>query len=240
MGDDDTAPEPPTPDLLFDEFLTDSYRLFVLVSAFGVLGVYLFSVRERGIHGDDLVALLDIAIVASLTLVVIVSSYINFLFVFIYTDGLTTPTAAFSTKNAFLAVFLVPFDVLIVALVVLLARIERLVPFVVGLVSFVGGILLYGLVSPRIFGVFKRRAESEGYGSFLGLVAFGGYNVLLFAGASLALAELVGPFGVDGLLGVSSSGAATTALLSFVVGIAVMPVVMVLGLVLFVLYYRIL
>lgn len=240
MGDDNTDRELPTPELLLDEFLKDYYHLFVLVGVFGAFGAYLSSVRAQGVYGTDLGQLLDSAVLASLTLVVIVAMYIDFIFVFIYTDGLMSPTAVFSKKTVLLAFFLVPFNVLILSLVVSLVGVGQVVSFVVSLVSFVGGILAYAVVSPQVFGFFTRRAESEGYGSILGLVAFSVYNVLLFAGAYLVLSATMAPS--DGLLDLVvpfSSGYATAALLYFVLGVAIMPVVMLLGFVLYLLYYRI-
>jgi hypothetical protein len=167
MEKDNTNSRFTTPNLLLDDFLKEYYHLFVLVSVFGVIGVYLSLVRAQGVYGNGLESLLDLAIVSSLALVVIVSAYIDFIFVFIYTNALTTPTAVFSKKNVLLAFFLVPFNVLILTLVVLLARVEQTVYFVVSLVSFIGGILVYGTVSPRLFEFFRMRSKTEGGGVFL-------------------------------------------------------------------------
>ncbi len=240
MKKDNTEPELPTPDLLPDEFLKNYYHLFVLVSAFGAIAVYLSSIHERGIYGDKPSSLLDIAVVASLALVVIVSLYINFVFAFSYTKGLITPTAVFSKKNILVTFFLVPFNVLIVVLVVLLARIELTVYFFVSLVSFIGGILVYGAVSPRLFRFFNRRAKSDGYGSFLGFVAFGVYNVLLFAGTLLFVPTIGEQF--DGVTDpfVPFAGDYTMAALVYLVfGLGMMPIVMLIGFVLYLLYYKI-
>lgn len=240
MGNQDSEPKPPSPKLLFNEFLKDNYHLFVIVGVFGAIGVYLSSVREQGVYREALIPLLDIAVIASLTLVIVVSLYLDFMFVFIYTDELTAPTALFSRKSILFAFFFIPFNILIGSLVIVLARIEQLVHFVIGLLSFIGGILGYGMVSQRIFTFFEWRAEAEGYGTFLGLAAFGLYNLLLFVGAFLILSALVQPVGgVDDLLVLFSSGTGTTAFLSFVLGMAVMPIIMLLGFLLYISYYKI-
>ena len=238
MRENDTEPEFPTPDLLLDEFLKEYYHLFVLVSVFGALGVYLSSVREQGIYGDDLGSLLDIAAVASLTLVAIVATYLDFIFVFVYTNGLMTPTAVFSKKNALLAFFLVQRPDSHPGSVPRSGRTDGPLRRQLGFVH---------RRHPRVRGrfaadlrIFKWQAESEGLGSFLGFVAFGVYNVLLFVGALLVLSTMVERFSGGTDLFVSfSSGYVTTALLYFVVGIAIMPVIMLLGLLLYLFYYRV-
>lgn len=239
MSNQDSEPDPPSPGLLFDEFLADNYHLFVIVGVLGAISVYLSSVREQGIYGEALIPVLDIAVIASLTLVIIVSLYVNFMFVFLYTDELTAPTALFSRKSILFAFFLVPYNVLIASVIILLVRFEHLVHFVIGLVSFIGGILGYGMISQRIFAFFEWRAEAEGYGIFLGVAAFGVYNLLLFAGAMLVLSALVGSVGgVGNLFVLFSNGTGRTALLSFVVGMAVMPIIMLLGFLLYLSYYK--
>lgn len=239
MAEHTTEPEVPTPDVLLDEFLNEYYHLFVLVGVFGLVGAYLSSIQQQGVYGDEFAPLLDVGVAASLTLVIIVSLYIDFVFIFSYTDELGDPTAVFSKKTILLAFFFVPFNVLILTLVVVFARLEQLY-FIVTLFSFTGGILVYGTVSPRIFEFFTRRADSEGSGFLLGLVGFVLYNVVLFSGAVVVLSASTGQ--VRDLVNVVvyfSTDYATAGLLYFVVGLAIMPLVVLLGLFVYILYYRI-
>lgn len=239
MVEDTTEPEVPTPNLLLDEFLKEYYHLFVLVGVFGGIGAYLSSIQTQGIYGDELSALLDIGIAASLILVVIMSVYVDFVFVFSYTDRLGDPTAVFSKKTVLLAFFLVPFNVLVFTIVVAFARIEQIY-FLVTLFSFVGGILVYGTVSPWLFDFLTRQTDSEGSGFLVGLVGFGMYNVVVFAGAVVVLSASMERFSdfVDVAI-FFSTDYTTAGLLYFVLGLGIMPVVMLLGLFIYLFYYRV-
>lgn len=139
-----------TDDTAFDAFLGDNYRLFAVMGAFGTVALYLDRVVDD--VPPDRQATVRLGVLASLLLFAFTAAYVNRRAVERFGSVGATLRALTARRGVAYALFLVPFDVLVVTVVLTALDFPPAIPLLGGFLAFVVGFVGYNEAAGALLG----------------------------------------------------------------------------------------